>query len=287
MSTEVLAEVVEFESGKSAFSRYMAEVKNIPTLTDEESFELGKMLKNNATREWAKNRLVEGNLRLVVKMAHDWKGRGLGLDDLVAEGNIALNTAAEKFDIDCGKKFATYAMWWIRTAMSRAISDSHTVRIPVASELKKRNVARFVEEFRAKNNREPNNEEIQKGLGLSDIEMRNIAKLENGCVSMNSKFDDSDSQSDEIGDVIANENTVDSVLDEIVKNEEIRALYRAIKQLDKRERIVIVMRYGLGNREVATLDEVALKIGKTKERVRQIQKTAESKIQELMINEKQ
>ena len=282
MSTEVQAEVVEFEAGRSAMSRYMAEVKSINTLTDEESYELGKMLKNAETRDMAKEKLIAGNLKLVVKIAHDWKGRGLGIDDLVAEGNIGLTIAADKFDIDCGSKFSTYAIWWIRHAMSKAITNSHTVRIPIASELKKRNVARFIDEFRAKNNREPNNEEIQKGMGLTDIEMRNIAKLENGCVSMNAKFDDSDSQSDEIGDVIATME-VDSILDEIVHKEEINALYLAIKKLDERERIVIVMRYGIGGKAEATLDEVAVKIGKTKERVRQIQKTAEQKLQKLML----
>ena len=283
MSTEVQAEVVEFEAGRSAMSRYMDEVKCINTLTDDESFELGKMLKNAETRDMAKEKLIAGNLKLVVKMAHDWKGRGLGLDDLVAEGNIGLTIAADKFDIDCGRKFSTYAIWWIRQAMSKAITNSHTVRIPIASELKKRNVARFVEEFRTKNNREPNNEEIQKGMGLTDIEMRNIAKLENGCVSMNAKFDDSDNQSDEIGDVVVATMEVDSILDEIVHNEEINALYLAIKKLDERERIVIVMRYGIGGKAEATLDEVAVKIGKTKERVRQIQKTAEQKLQKLML----
>ena len=283
MSTEVQAEVVEFEAGRSAMSRYMAEVQGINTLTDEESFELGKMLKNAETRDMAKEKLIAGNLKLVVKMAHDWKGRGLGIDDLVAEGNIGLTIAADKFDVDCGRKFSTYAIWWIRQAMSKAITNSHTVRIPIASELKKRNVARFIDEFRAKNNREPNNAEIQKGMGLTDIEMRNIAKLENGCVSMNAKFDDSDSQSDEIGDVVATAMEVDSILDEIVHKEEINALYLAIKKLDERERIVIVMRYGIGGNAEATLDEVAVKIGKTKERVRQIQKTAEQKLHKLML----
>jgi RNA polymerase primary sigma factor len=241
------------------------------------------MLKNSETRDFAKNKLIEGNLRLVVKMAHDWKGKGLGIEDLVAEGNIALTTAADKFDVDCGKKFSTYAIWWIRTAMSRAISDSHTVRIPVASELKKRNVNRFIDNFKVKFDREPTHEEIKKGMGLSDVELRNVYKLENSCVSMNAKFDDSDEQSDEIGDIIAQEQEVESVIDEIVKNEEVQALYKAIKQLDERERIVIVMRYGIGGRAEATLDEVAVKIGKTKERVRQIQKNAEEKMHKIML----
>lgn len=284
MSKEMIeAEVVEFESGRSAMSRYMLEVQNIPTLSDDECYELGKMLKNSETRDFAKNKLIEGNLRLVVKMAHDWKGKGLGIEDLVAEGNIALTTAADKFDVDCGKKFSTYAIWWIRTAMSRAISDSHTVRIPVASELKKRNVNRFIDNFKVKFDREPTHEEIKKGMGLSDVELRNVYKLENSCVSMNAKFDDSDEQSDEIGDIIAQEQEVESVIDEIVKNEEVQALYKAIKQLDERERIVIVMRYGIGGRAEATLDEVAVKIGKTKERVRQIQKNAEEKMHKIML----
>lgn len=277
------AEVVELERGRSAMSRYMLEVQNIPTLSDDESYELGKMLKNSETRDFAKNKLIEGNLRLVVKMAHDWKGKGLGIEDLVAEGNIALTTAADKFDIDCGKKFSTYAIWWIRTAMSRAISDSHTVRIPVASELKKRNVNRFIDNFKVKFDREPTHEEIKKGMGLSDVELRNVYKLENSCVSMNTKLDDSDEQSDEIGDIIAQEQEAVSVVDEITKNEEVQTLYKAINQLDERERTVIIMRFGFGGRAIATLDEVAVKIGKTKERVRQIQTNAMEKLHKIML----
>ena len=282
MSKEVLAEVVEVESGRSAMSRYMSEVHNIPTLTDEECVELGKMLTNAEQREYAKQRLVEGNLRLVVKIAYDWKGKGLGIEDLVAEGNQALMTAAEKFDIETGKSFSTYAMWWIRSAMSRAVNSSHTVRIPDASAMKKRSVIRFVDEFKSKFGKEPTRDEIQKGLGLSNIEIRNIFKLDNSCVSINAKFDDSDESSDEIGDVIAKENVGESVLDEIVKKEEIDNLHKAINMLDEREKIVIIMRYGIGC-DAASLEEVAVKIGKTKERVRQIQRTAESKLGKLML----
>ena len=268
-------EVMEEVASKGAITRYMQEVNMLPVLTDEECLELGAMLKNNETRSAAKDRLVEGNLRLVIKIAMDWKGKGLPLEDLIAVGNLGLMNAAEKFDIDCGKKFSTYALWWIRVSMSRAVEGSHTVRIPVASSLKKRNVLRFIESFKQKFSREPSVEELKKGLGYSDVEMRHIGQLENFCVSMNEKFDNEDGDSDEIGDVIANQST-DSVLDEIVKREEIEALHKAIAQLDQREKTIILMRYGIGNGKEATLDTVALKVGLTKERVRHIQKIAES-----------
>ena len=152
--------------------------------------------------------------------------------------------------------------------------------------MKKRNVERFKEAFIQQYGKEPTFDEIKEGMGLSDIEMRNVLKLENSCVSMNAKFDDEDGESDEIGDMLANE-TVDSVLDAIVKKEEISALYKAIKKLDEVEKLIIVMRYGIGNNgNSATLDEVAMKIGKTKERVRQMQKTAESKLQKMMTPQK-
>ena len=249
----------EIMETRSAMNRYMSEMSAIPAITDDEALELGRMLKSEK-RDYAKQRLVEGNLKLVIKIAFSWKGKGLGIDDLIAEGNQALMNAAEKFDVDCGEKFSTYALWWIRVAMSRAIEGSHTVRIPTASALKKRNVERFKDAFIQQYGKEPTFDEIKEGMGLSDIEMRNVLKLENSCVSMNAKFDDEDGESDEIGDMLYSA-TVDSILDELVKKEEVNALYKAIKRLD----------------------EVAVKIGKTKERVRQMQKTAEQKLQKIML----
>ena len=278
--SEVEAEVMNDEI-RSAMAMYLKDIAKIPTITDEESEELGRMLKTDK-REYAMKRLVEGNLKLVIKMAFRFKGNGLGIDDLIAEGNTALMKAVSEFDIDCGKSFPTYAMWWIRVTMSRAIGDSHTVRIPTASALKKRNVERFKEAFIQQYGYEPSIDEIKEGMGLSSVEMKNILNLENTCISMNAKFDDEDGESDEIGDMLYSA-TVDSILDELVKKEEVNALYKAIKRLDEVERIIIVMRYGLGDNNTATLDEVAVKIGKTKERVRQMQKTAEQKLQKIML----
>lgn len=285
MRKEIEAEVVDIEvGGRSALNIYMQEIKNIPILTEEDNIELGKMLKNVETREFAKEKLIEGNLRLVMKLAHSWKGKGLGIDDLVSEGNAALVDAVEKFDIDCGKKFSTYALWWINVYMSRAVNSSHTIRIPDASALKKRNVNRFIASFKAEHGREPNVNEIKEGLGFSDIEMRNIFKLDNACISMNARFDESDEQSDEIGDILANQMKSESVLDMLVKNEDVDLLHKAINMLDEREKIVVKMRYGIDRDNVATLDEVAITIGKTKERVRQIQKVAEANLKKIMMN---
>ena len=281
---EIEAEVMEEVGGRSALNIYMSEIRDMPILTEEENVELGKMLKEEDKREYARKKLIEGNLRLVVKMAHNWKGKGLGIDDLIAEGNKALIDCVEKFDVEQGKKFSTYALWWINAYMSRGVNAAHTIRIPLASDLKKRNVNRFIADFKSKNGFEPSIEEIKEGMGFSDIEMRNVKNLENSCVSMNARFDDSDEQSDEIGDVIASQMESESVLDEIVKKEEVSLLRRAIEKLDERERIVMLMRYGMDEYDVSTLDAVAEKIGKTKERVRQIQATAESKLKDIMMN---
>lgn len=280
-----MSEAVEvMEQGRSAISMYMSDVNKHSVLSVDENIELGKMLKNSETRQDAINRLVEGNLKLVVKQAHDWKGRGLGLDDLIAEGNIGLCMAAEKFDIDCGKNFATYATWWIRSRISRALSNAHTVRIPAASDMKKRQVAKFMTEFYQKNGTEATKEDIKQFFGMSDIEYRNLGKLENVTISMNQKYDDSDSNSDEIGDVIAAEQETKSVLDEIVNKEEVQALLTAIDELDEQSKTVIKMRFGIGFDSVATLDEVAVKIGRTREGVRQIEKRAKVKLKTLVQN---
>jgi RNA polymerase sigma factor (sigma-70 family) len=206
----------------------------------------------------------------------------LGLDDLIAEGNIGLMQAAEKFDIDCGKNFSTYATWWIRSRISRALSNSHTVRIPVSSDMKKRQVAKFMTEFYQKNGKEATKEDIKQYFGMSDIEYRNLGKLDNSTVSMNQRFDDSDSNSDEIGDVIAAEQETKSVLDEIINKEEVKALLMAIEELDEQSKTVIKMRFGIGCDNGATLDEVAMVIGRTREGVRQIEKRAKIRLKNII-----
>ena len=276
--------VEEIETtGKSALSIYMNNVKDFEQINKDEMLELGQMLKDENKRDYAINRLVEGNLKLVIKMAHDWAGIGLSLDDLIAEGNIALYTAAQKFDISVGHSFTTYAAWWIRTQMSRAVNKAKIVRIPDASDMKKRKVNRFIEEFRSANGRDPERDEIESGVGLSRVEVKNIMTAHNNVISMNAKYDNTDSDSEEVGNSIF-DGEEESVLDKIVKNEEITALYKAIEDLEERSKIIVKMRWGLCGNHQCTLDEVSAKVGKTKERVRQIEKEALRKLKDIIVN---
>lgn len=280
---EMMIETEEATRDMGALQIYMKQISEIPELSEDEFNDILKMLKQPANRQKAIDRLIEGNLKLVVAIAHKWKGIGLGVEDLIAEGNIALVNAAEKFDEKYGKSFATYAKWWIDVKMSRAINAAKNIRIPVNSELNKRRITRAVNEFTAAYGREPTPEEIEQITGFSKQIQKNVKQLDNTVLSINQKFDDSDSDSDEIGDILTLESG-NSPVDNIVKNEDIDIVRQAMKSLDERSRIILEMRFGFGDKEIATLEQVSSVIGKTRERCRQLEKEAMKKLQAIVEN---
>jgi RNA polymerase sigma factor (sigma-70 family) len=275
MSTEVT-----YEQGCSAMTLYFRDLRNVESLTSQENMEYGKMLKTEK-RDYAIQKLIEGNLKLVVKMAYESRGLGLGIDDLIAEGNKALCVAAEKFDIKFGQSFATYAQWWVRVYMSRAINASHTIRVPIASETKKRQVKNFIAEFKSKNDREPTVKEICETLQLSTVEVNHVLNCSNHVISMNQKIDDD--SSDEIGNILTNVAVEKTELDDLIKKEDIALLYKAINKLDEISSIIIKMRFGIMGEKASTLSEVSQRIGKTSERVRQLEKVALNKLKSMLM----
>ena len=284
MAEELEIMETEMTENLGALNIYMRQISNIPEITKDEFKTLSEMLKEPEQRETAKNRIVEGNLRLVVALAHKWKNIGLGIDDLIAEGNVGLMEAIEKFNPAIGQSFASYASWYINVKMSRAINKAKIVRTPIETEMNQRRYKRAIADFKNENGREPTEEEIESITGMSKYKQNNVKNIDTSVMSINQKFDESDSDSDEIGDVLANQKT-DSILDIMIHQEDIQMVRNALKKLDERDRIILSMRYGLLNNEMATLEKVSTVVGKTRERCRQIEKEALKKLQKLIEEE--
>lgn len=266
---------------RSAMAIYFAEVKKMNNNTKEENQFYIEMLKTE-NRDYAIQKLIEGNLKFAIKMALNFRGRGLNFDDLIAEANYGLCRAVEKFDIQYGKSFLTYAQWWIRSAISRAICDSYIVRVSNQMELRKRQVNNFINEFKQEFDKDPTIQDIADGMKLSLVEVRHVLRAENNTISMNQKFDDGDSDSDEMGDVLANQLDSSSTVETFIENDFHAALRKYVNELPTPYNTIIKMRYGIGCDKAYTLDEVASVIGKTSERVRQIQAEALRKLKPMI-----
>ena len=257
----------------SSFSLYMRELKKYNTLNSEEQKKVGQQLKNPKLRESAKDKLITSNLRLVVKIAHDYMGIGLGLEDLVQQGNLGLLRAVQTFDSDKGVKFSTYSSNWIKNFISRAINKKgRMIRVPIATEQKRRKLRKYIQQKEAQGIT-VSQDMMKKDFGFSDLQLKNGLKKTQFVVSMNNKYDDTDSDSDEMGEVITDLSACSS-LDDMIKKQDNNCLYNAINKLPERYKTIINMRYGLTDGKVYTLKQVASKIGKTYQRVRQLERDA-------------
>ncbi|MCH2174345.1 MAG: sigma-70 family RNA polymerase sigma factor [Lentisphaeria bacterium] len=249
---------------------YMREIGQIPLVTREEEVTLAAEIA--AGSEQARAKLIQANLRLVVKIAHDFKGLGLPLLDLISEGNIGLMKAVEKFDPEKGAKFSSYAAWWIKQSMRRALSNqSRTIRIPVqsAGKINKIKGARLAlsEEL----GREPTDTEIANHLEFSERTVASLRLAELRTFSLQDPIQQGEESMYQ--DIIPDNNatTPDLMISDL---EMLRQLKGLIHKLDDRERLILVMRFGLDGARAKTLEEVSKIIGRTRERVRQIQNQA-------------
>lgn len=266
---------------------YLREIGKIPLLTHEEEMVLAKKAVEGDRR--AKDKMAEANMRLVVSIAKRYSGRGLDLLDLIQEGNTGLLRAVDKFDPEKGFKFSTYATWWIRQAITRAIADqARTIRIPVHMVETINKLMRTQRRMTQELNREPTSEELAKELFANETNMtekqkidkvNNIMKIKQDISSLDAGVgrDGDDGEDSTLGDFIEDEDTQspeESASSQLLK-EQVKDI---LSSLSDREQKIIKMRFGLGGTKSHTLEEVGLEFAVTRERIRQIEAKALMKL---------
>ena len=256
---------------------YLRSIGRVNLLTADEEIELAKLIEKGDMT--AKRHMVEANLRLVVSIAKNYLGRGLSFLDLIQEGSLGLIRAVEKFDYRRGYKFSTYATWWIRQAVTRAIADkARTIRIPVHMVEKLNRVTHVERQLVQRLGREPEPSEIAAELKISVREVRDILRVAQMPVSLEKPIGDQDES--ELGDFVADE-TAEEPFESATENLQREDVQRALNALPERERQVIELRYGLRGHEPLTLEEVGRAFGVTRERIRQIENNTLKKLKHL------
>lgn len=256
---------------------YLREIGKIPLLSAEEEMELAQRV--IAGDKKAKDKMAEANMRLVVSIAKRYSGRGLDFLDLIQEGNTGLLRAVEKFDPDKGFKFSTYATWWIRQAITRAIADqARTIRIPVHMVETINKLLRTQRRMTQELNREPTLEELSKELDMEPEKIEYVMKIKQDISSLDAGVGrDGDDEDSVLGDFIEDEDTAspeESATNQLLKEQ----VGDVLSSLSDRERKIIEMRFGLGGGKSHTLEEVGQEFAVTRERIRQIEAKALTKL---------
>ena len=255
---------------------YLREIGKVDLLSADQEVTLAKRIERGDMS--AKTAMIEANLRLVVSIAKSYLGRGLSFLDLIQEGSLGLIRAVEKFDYRKGYKFSTYATWWIRQAVTRAIADkARTIRIPVHMVEKLNKVVHIERQLVQRLGREPRPEEIGAELEMSTEEVREILRMSQLPVSLEKPIGEEES---ELGDFVPDD-MAESPFDTATLSLRREDVQRALDSLPDRERLVIELRFGLRGEQPYTLEEVGQAFGVTRERIRQIENNTLKKLETL------
>lgn len=269
---------INSETDTKTMKIYLREIGQTELLTPKQEIELAARIKKGD--EQARQLMVRANLRLVVKIAHDYARYGLPLLDLISEGNIGLMKAVERFDPKKGGKLSTYAAWWIKQGIKRALANqSKTIRLPAHLVDKVAKLRRMEHKLAEEFGRDPTAEEIAAELGVSPAVVGHWQTVSLKPASLDAPVGDSDGA--EFGDLIGDDkakNPYDVINDEQLRSE----LETLLDKLDEREREILMLRYGLRDRTIETLEDVGARFNITRERVRQIQNSAIAKLREMM-----
>jgi RNA polymerase primary sigma factor len=256
---------------------YLREIGKVPLLTADQEVYLAKRIERGDME--AKRQMIEANLRLVVSIAKSYLGRGLSFLDLIQEGSLGLIRAVEKFDYRKGYKFSTYATWWIRQAVTRAIADkARTIRIPVHMVEKLNKVVHIERQLVQRLGREPRPDEIAAELELTTGEVREILRMAQHPVSLEKPI--GEEEESELGDFVQDD-AAESPFDSATLQLRREDIERALGSLPERERKVIELRFGLNGEPPCTLEEVGRAFGVTRERIRQIENNTLKKLESL------
>jgi len=263
-----------YDDSDQGFKIYLREIGQTPLLTVQQEIDLAARIKKGDKE--ARSLMIRANLRLVVKIAHDYGNLGLPLLDLVSEGNIGLMKAVERFDPAKGGKLSTYAAWWIKQSIKRALANqSKTIRLPVHLVDKIAKIRRVSLSMSEELGREPTDQELADEVGLSAAKLSQLRTVSIRPASLDAPMNDEDGT--EFGEIVGDDSAVDPAENLSDKNmqEEIADLLRV---LDDRERKIIMSRFGLDGGNTRTLEEVGEKFGVTRERIRQLQNIALAKL---------
>ena len=258
----------------TGLNRYLREIGRFPRLTPQQEIELAAKIKKGDAK--AREQMINSNLRLVVTIAHDYANLGLPLLDLVSEGNIGLTKAVERFEPGKGAKLSTYAMWWIKQSIKRALANqSKTIRLPVHLVDKVAKVRRVSLQMSDELGREPTDDELSEEIGIASDKVARLRSVGIRPASLDAPIGDDDST--EFGEVIGDEDAQTPF--ELLRDESLRSeVDGLIAVLDSREKKIISQRFGLDGGKPKTLEDVSKGFGVTRERIRQLQNIALAKL---------
>jgi len=274
------------EHNDNSLSIYMKEAGKYDLLTKEEETQLFKILHSKTRkkiRKEVRERIIKSNLKLVVKIAKEYRNLGLDYEDLIEEGNIGLMTAVDKFNPKKGAKLSYYASFWIKQTIRRAISNKgRTIRLPVAVVESKLKVSKYVEDYESKNDDSPTDEQIANATGLSNKKVKLLTSLGFQSDSLNRVIQTEEAgEESELQSLIQDKSVIDPA-QLFLKKDGREVLMKLVDNLEERQRYIIIHRFGLGNTERQTLETIGKKFNLTRERIRQLETAALENLRDII-----